>query len=157
SQLDTTSFDIPGLPTTEFTSAANAYQKSAYAYADIALTHAFTFDVGAAADSVKDAFIDRSRIDRKLGATWKPTDAITLRAAAFETLQANLSTSKQNAQPRLEPVQVAGFSQFLFASNGDEATVYGLGLDTKLAKTMFAGVELVERNVDGQAARVNDA
>lgn len=155
--LDTSSIELPGFPPNESTTATEAYQKSAYAYADIGLTHAFTLEAGAAADSVKDGAIDRSRVDRKLGATWRPNDAITLRAAAFETLQANFSTSKQNAQPRLEPVQVAGFSQFLFTSNGDEATVYGLGLDTKLSKTMFAGLELVERNVDGQVVRVNDA
>ena len=157
SQFNTTRLELPGLPPIESSLATVAYQKSAYAYADIALTRTFTLDVGAAADSVSDAFIDRSRVDPKLGATWRPSDRITLRAAAFQTLQANFSSSKQNAQPRLEPVQVAGFSQFLFASNGDEATVYGLGLDTRLSKTMFAGVELMQRNVDNQAVRVDDA
>ena len=79
-----------------------------------------------------------------------PNGALTLRAAAFKTLSYNFSTSKQNAQPRLEPMQVAGFDQFLFTSNGDTATVYGLALDGKLSNSMFAGLELVQRDVDAQ-------
>jgi outer membrane receptor protein involved in Fe transport len=156
-QVTSTRASLIGLPPVDFIIDKDAYQKSAYAYADIALTRGFTLDIGAAADSVSDAFVDRSRVDPKLGATWKPTDAITLRAAAFQTLLANLSSSKHNAQPRLEPVQVAGFNQLLFASNGDEATVYGLGLDAKLSASMFAGIELVQRNVDSQALRTDSA
>ena len=73
-----------------------------------------------------------------------------MRAAAFKTLSYNFSTSKQNAQPRLEPMQIAGFDQFLFTSNGDTATVYGLALDGRLSHAMFAGLELVQRDVDAR-------
>ena len=147
-QTQTSTFAPPGLPPLETVLDQNGYQKSAYAYADIGLTRGFTLDVGAAADSVSDAFVDKSRVNPKLGLTWRPTDAVTLRAAAFETLQASLYSTKQNAQPRLEPVQVAGFNQLLLGSNGDETTVYGLGLDAKPSAAMFAGVELTQRNID---------
>jgi len=128
----------------------DARQDSAYSYADIAVTPRMMLTAGAAADSVKDAFADVSRIDPKLGLTWMASDALTLRAAAFKTLSYNFSTSKQNAQPRLEPIQVAGFNQFLFTSNGDTATVYGLGLDGRLSAATFAGVELARRDVEAQ-------
>ena len=99
---------------------------------------------------IKDVHGDRSRIDPKLGVTWTANDALTLRAAAFKTLTYNLSTSKQNAQPRLEPTEIAGFNQFLFASNGDTATVYGLGLDGRLSNSVFAGIEVAQRDVEAQ-------
>jgi outer membrane receptor protein involved in Fe transport len=138
--------DVPTLPSR----TPDARQDSAYSYADIALTPKVTLTAGAAADSAGDAYADLKRIDPKLGVTWMPSDGITLRAAAFKTLSSNLSTSKQNAQPRLEPIQVAGFNQYLFASNGDTATVYGLALDGRLSTAMFAGFELVERNIEAQ-------
>ncbi len=127
-----------------------ARQDSVYSYADIALTRWLTLTAGAAADSVKDVYTDLTRTNPKLGLTWTPNGALTLRAAAFKTLSYNFSTSKQNAQPRLEPMQVAGFDQFLFTSNGDTATVYGVALDGRLSTAMFAGFELVRRDVDAQ-------
>ena len=128
----------------------DARQDSAYSYADIALTPRLSLTAGAAADAVKDVRDDLTRIDPKLGVTWMPNDALTLRAAAFKTLSYNFSTSKQNAQPRLEPMQVAGFDQFLFTSNGDTATVYGVALDGRVSHAMFAGLELVRRDVEAQ-------
>jgi hypothetical protein len=128
----------------------DARQGSAYSYADIALTPRLILTAGAAADSVKDVYTDIRKIDPKVGVTWTANDALTLRAAAFKTLTYNLSTSKQNAQPRLEPTEVAGFNQFLFASNGDTATVYGLGLDGRLSNTAFAGIEVAQRDVESQ-------
>jgi len=156
-QTETSTFAPPGLPPIETVLDKNGYQRSTYAYADIALTSGFALDVGAAADSVSDAFGDKSRVNPKLGLTWRPTDAVTLRAAAFETLQASLYSTKQNAQPRLEPVQVAGFNQFILGSNGDEATVYGLGLDAKLSAATFAGVELTRRSVDSETVLLDAA
>jgi hypothetical protein len=135
---------LPGQATVD------ARQDSAYSYADIAVTPRLILTAGAAMDSVKDVYTDVQRIDPKLGVTWTANDALTLRAAAFKTLTYNLSTSKQNAQPRLEPTEVAGFNQFLFASNGDTATIYGLGLDGRLSKAMFAGIEIVQRDVEAQ-------
>jgi tetratricopeptide (TPR) repeat protein len=144
-QTGVASSDPPILPPDQ-----HARQDSAYSYADVAITPRLTLTAGAAADSVKDIYTDISKIDPKLGVTWTPNDALTLRAAAFKMLSYNFSTSKQNAQPRLEPIQVAGFDQFLFTSNGDTATVYGLGLDGRLSSAMFAGLELVQRDVEAQ-------
>ena len=138
----------PILPPSQ--TSLDARQDSAYSYADIALTPRLSFTAGAAADAVKDVRADLTRIDPKLGVTWMPNGALTLRAAAFKTLSYNFSTSKQNAQPRLEPMQIAGFDQFLFTSNGDTATVYGLALDGRLSNAMFAGFELVRRDVEAR-------
>ncbi|HUL82451.1 MAG TPA: TonB-dependent receptor [Gammaproteobacteria bacterium] len=152
-QIQTNTSPSPG----ETALDTDVYEKSAYAYADVAVGRALTLDLGAAADFVSDPFVERSRVNPKLGVTWRPSDAVTLRAAAFQTLQANQYSTRPNAQPRLEPVQVAGFNQFLLGSFGDEATVYGLGLDTKVAATMFAGVEVTERDIDGQTVLFDSA
>jgi tetratricopeptide (TPR) repeat protein len=148
SQTGSVGGDVAVLPPGQ--SNLDARQDSIYSYADIALSPHLTLTAGAAADSIKDTLADVTKIDPKLGVTWMATDALTLRAAAFKTLTYNLSTSKQNAQPRLEPTQVAGFNQFLFASNGDTATVHGLGLDGRLSDAMFAGVEVAQRDVETQ-------
>ncbi len=77
------------------------------------VTPSLMLTAGAAADSVKDAYTDLTRIDPKLGVTWMANDALTLRAAAFKTLSYNFSTSKQNAQPRLEPIAGRGLQPIL--------------------------------------------
>ena len=79
-----------------------------------------------------------------------------MRAAAFKTVTYNLSSSKQNAQPRLEPSEIAGFNQFLFTSNGDTATVYGLGLDGRLSNAMFAGIEFAQRELEAEVVDAVD-
>jgi hypothetical protein len=148
SQSGVVSGDIAILPPGQ--TDPTARQNSAYSYANIALTTRLMLTAGAAADSVKDAYTNLTRVDPKLGVTWMTTDSVTLRAAAFKTLSYNFSTSKQNAQPRLEPIEIAGFNQFLFTSNGDTATVYGVGIDGRLSNTMFAGIELSRRDVEAQ-------
>jgi tetratricopeptide (TPR) repeat protein len=150
-------FTTPGPPATESISDQNAVASSLYAYADLAVSHRLMLTIGAGADSVQDGFIDSHETDPKFGAIWTPNDSITLRASAFKTLTVGLVTSKQNIQGRIEPVQIAGFNQFPFSLNGDTATVYGLGLDGKIQANLFAGVELVERQVGTQVLRLDSA
>jgi tetratricopeptide (TPR) repeat protein len=126
-------------------------QRSAYAYADIALSRSVTVTAGASADAVGGTHIEKDRLDPKIGVSWVPTDKVTVRAASFQTLQGTLTTSKQNPQPRLEPVHVAGFNQFLFGTNGDESTVNGFAVDGEVSANMFVGAELLARTVHGVA------
>jgi hypothetical protein len=66
----------------------------------------------------------------------------------FETLFASLTTSTENVQPRLEPVQVAGFTQLLFGGTADRATVQGLAVDQELSMNVFVGYQANSRVTD---------
>jgi hypothetical protein len=123
-------------------------QSSAYAYANLFLTSRFMLTLGVSADSVEEAFVERDEVNPKFGAVWTPTDKLTIRAASFKTLQGTSTTSKQNPQPRLEPVQVAGFNQLLFGANADASSTNGFGMDAHISQTLFAGVELTKRDTD---------
>ena len=82
----------------------------------------------------------------KLGLVWRPTANTTIRAAAFKTLYNDLTTSRLNPQPRLEPVQVAGFTQLIFGGRGDEATVRGLAIEQELSPELFVGWQAESRH-----------
>jgi tetratricopeptide (TPR) repeat protein len=124
---------------------------SAYAYANVAVAQTLTLTAGASADDVDHSYIRRHRVNPKVGLTWRPTDRLAVRAASFQTLQGSLTTSKQNPQPRLEPVQVAGFNQFPLGSNAEESTFNGFAIDATLSTKLFLGIELMTREVAGSA------
>jgi outer membrane receptor protein involved in Fe transport len=71
-----------------------------------------------------------------------------VRAAAFETLFGSLTTSTQNVQPRLEPVQVAGFTQLLFGGTGDRASVQGFALEHEVTPKLFIGLQADSRDTE---------
>ncbi len=139
-----------------FPISVDTRQAAAYAYALIDATSTVTVTVGASADSVEEEDFDKHAVSPKLGVTWRPNPRLTVRAAAFETLQASLSTSRQNTQPRLEPVQVAGFNQFLFGANGDAAEVQGVGFDAAVSDRAFAGFDVMERTVERTVVDASD-
>lgn len=123
-------------------------QASAYAYATLQPAAAVALTIGASADTVTDGELDENALNPKLGLLWQATERITVRAAAFETLQGSLTTTPANPQPRLEPTQIAGFTQLLLDANGDEARVYGAGIDAELSPRLLAGVEAMQRRID---------
>lgn len=49
------------------------------------------------------------------------------------------------AQQTLEPTQIAGFNQFFDDLNGSESRRVGIGLDSRLAKQFYTGMEISER------------
>ena len=120
---------------------------SAYAYSDFRLTNTVTLTLGASVDELEDRAVVQSEFNPKLGLTWTPNAQTTVRAAAFSVLQ-NLTASKENILPRLEPIAVAGFNQFFFGSTGDEVWRYGVGVDRQLSSGLYYGVELSRRDVD---------
>jgi predicted Zn-dependent protease len=135
-------------PSGRFVSEYEADESSAYAYADIALSPELLLTAGASADTIAlDDGSDEDRLNPKVGLTWTPTAGLTFRLASFETLAGALTTSKQNAQPRLEPVVVAGFNQFLYGANADAGKVRGIAVDGRISEKAFAGLELVDRKI----------
>jgi tetratricopeptide (TPR) repeat protein len=123
-------------------------QSALYAYAHIDLSRSLLLTVGASADTFDGGEIDDQKVNPKLGMVWRASSRVTLRAAYFETLEGTLATSKEAPQPRLEPTEIAGFTQFLFASNGERSSASGVGVDLEVTPRSFTGVELAQRRVD---------
>lgn len=82
------------------------------------------------------------RLNPKVGATWRPTDHTTLRAAAFRTLRRPVLVKQT-----IEPTEVAGFNQLFDGVNGETAWRYGVGLDHRFSDRLFTGVEFSLRDL----------
>jgi len=78
----------------------------------------------------------------KLGLLWNITDSTVIRAAYFQGIK-----KRFNANQTIEPIQIAGFVQFL---DNDSATgapykQVGLGLDHKFNQSLYFGLEGIYR------------
>jgi outer membrane receptor protein involved in Fe transport len=141
---------FPGPPpiSATTTSRSTYEQRSLYGYAHWLIAPTLTVTAGASADALTDEFIDAQAVNPKVGLIWQPTARLTLRMAVYETLQGTLTTSPQNPQPRLEPVQIAGFSQLVFGGTADASMTRGIALDHALSERLFAGIEVTQRDFD---------
>jgi outer membrane receptor protein involved in Fe transport len=123
-------------------------QAALYTYAQVDVSRTLRLTLGASADRVGAGLVDEQSVNPKLGLVWHPSNRVAVRAAFFETLEGSLTSSKQTPQPRLEPTEIAGFTQFLFAANGEQASVSGVGVDVEVAPRVFAGVEHARREAN---------
>ena len=130
---------MPGLPRAVSSSEQSSRQLVLYSYAYLDPLPSLTITAGVSLDHIDNAFVDEDAANPKLAVTWRPTPRTTLRAAALETLFGSLSTSTQNVQPRLEPVQVGGFTQLLFGGAADHASVRGVAIEQELSQDLFIG------------------
>jgi tetratricopeptide (TPR) repeat protein len=119
----------------------------AYGYWHRDVADAVTVTLGASFDRVEDQVSDEA-LNPKLGIVWRPTAATTVRAAAFKSLFGSLTTSLQNPQPRLEPVQVAGFTQLITGGIADRSEVAGIGIDHAITSRILIGAEATDRETD---------
>jgi hypothetical protein len=138
-EQQTLAFVLPGLGTVTANEDRTGRQLALYSYAYLHPSSTLSLTAGVSLDALDNPLIDDRRANPKLGIEWRPTSRTTLRAAAFETLFGSLTTSTQNAQPRLEPVQIAGFTQLLFGGTADRATVRGIGIERELSPNLFLG------------------
>ncbi len=117
-----------------------------YSYANYNLTPALTLTVGLSADFVDGTDLqvsDQESWNPKFGLVWRPTSGTTVRAAAFQALKRTLVTEQT-----LEPTQVAGFNQFFDDAPAAKSKRYGLGVDQKFSRDVFAGAEISMRDLD---------
>jgi hypothetical protein len=150
-----TRYFVPGPP--PFSSQEQTgRQLVLYSYAYFDPLPILTVTAGASFDHVDSAYADEDAANPKLGIIWRPTPRTTVRAAAFETLYGSLSTSTQNLQPRLEPVQVAGFTQLLFGGAADQTTVRGVAVEQELSPTLFIGWQADTRETETILVRPAD-
>jgi len=116
-----------------------------YAYSYINPLKQVTFTLGVSGDFTDGASPDVSGINHinpKVGVTWNPFPATTLRMAAFRVLKRTLITDQT-----LEPTQVAGFNQFFDDANGTDAWRYGAAIDQKFTQDLFGGLEFSRRDL----------
>lgn len=130
--------------------AENAPQQqfSVYSYAHLSPRPDLVVTIGASLDRIENLLVDEEGFSPKLGVIWRVTPRTTIRAAALRALFSSITTSQQNPQPRLEPVQFAGFTQLVSVGTADRTAVRGLGIDHELTDRMFVGWEASIRDTD---------
>lgn len=133
-----------GFPTENFETQFT----NAYVYTTFDFPRNLSLTLGASGEFLDGATSDedRDKINPKLGLIWNPVPTTTLRAAVFRTLQ-RPRISEDNIDPSLEPTQIAGFNQFFLDAEGDSVWHYGIAVDQKLPKKIYAGAELSYRDL----------
>lgn len=86
----------------------------------------------------------KERFSPKLGFTVTPTDDITIRAAYFR----NLGASSVNDIGSIEPTVVGSFVQLLGDLPGVNSETLGIGIDYKIPKQLYAGIEYSYRDLN---------
>ena len=156
SDFDTTFvFAGEGSPTSGSTEHTNGYF---YLTANPAPSVSLTTGLSADASHSPALSLDRSQANPKLGVTWNVGPTTLLRAAAFRTLKRFLVSSQT-----LEPTNVAGFNQFFDDANGTSSWRYGVGIDQKIGRSLYAGGDFSYRENSsplitgaGEAIEFND-
>jgi hypothetical protein len=123
-------------------------QLGLYTYAYMEPLPNVSLTAGVSFDSIDNYDSNEEAASPKLAVTWRATPYTTVRATAFETLHGSLTTSPHNAQPRLEPVQVAGFTQALLGGTADRTSVQGLAVEQEFSPKLFAGWQAESRDID---------
>jgi len=85
--------------------------------------------------------LKRQQFNPKFGISWSPLENLTLRGAAFRTLNRRLA-----ANQTIEPTQIAGFNQLFDENNSASAWRYGFGIDYRPLNNVFVGGELSWRD-----------
>lgn len=125
-----------------------------YLYSQINFPDSVTWTLGGSGDFFKVttrdkeddqivSTLERNQFNPKFGVTWNLFPDTTLRAAVFKVLKRSLLSDQT-----IEPTQVAGFNQFFDDLNGTESWRYGLGIDQRLASSLYGGVELSRRDLN---------
>jgi hypothetical protein len=114
-----------------------------YVYTQINYPKNVTWSIGGSGDFLKGAIVDRDQFNPKLGLTWNLLPATTLRVAVLRVLKRTLISSQT-----VEPTQVAGFNQFFDDPDGTESWRYGIGIDHKISRLLYGGVEFSRREMD---------
>jgi tetratricopeptide (TPR) repeat protein len=115
---------------------------NAYVYAHAHVAQRLVLTMGVSGDRLRSATSgDVDQLNPKAGITWSPVPGTTLRAAVFRVLKRTLV-----ADQTLEPTQVAGFNQFFDDADATRSWRGGVGVDQKISRGLFAGVEATLRD-----------
>lgn len=145
SQDGTDIFIFPGtaaLPDPFTTDEENDHRRS-YIYYNNTANEYLQFTLGISRDDYEEDIIEVDETNAKLGFQWMVSDAVTVRAAAFETVKPTLANNRT-----LEPSQISGFNQFYDDINGTRSTKSGLAFDVMLMSNLYASLSLTQRELD---------
>jgi hypothetical protein len=117
-------------------------QNDVYTYANLKLPEAVTWTAGLDYVTFDDDALDYQEFNPKLGFQWQMTDWLRWRAAIFRSVKRALVLDQT-----IEPTQVAGFNQFFDDINGTKVWQQGLGLDARLARNVYGGIEISKRDL----------
>jgi tetratricopeptide (TPR) repeat protein len=117
-------------------------QDNGYVYSNLVFPENLTWSIGFGYDSYKQGALDLDEFNPKLGLQWDISKHFHLRLARFETLKRRLVVDQT-----IEPTQVAGFNQHFDDFNGTRAKQYGIGLDARLTRTFYGGMEASRRDL----------
>jgi tetratricopeptide (TPR) repeat protein len=143
--LDIPPPDGPGPFQVTDTASTDVQHTNVYAYAYFRQLKNVIITAGVSADFLQGDSLEikgKNQVNPKFGVEWQPMPSTTVRAAAFRVLKRTLVTDQT-----LEPTQVAGFNQFYDDFNGTSAWRYGVGIDQKFMRDVFAGAEFSKRDV----------
>jgi len=118
-----------------------------YFYANGQIAEELYITIGTSVERLGGRMVNRSQTNPKFGLTWRPGADTYVRAAVFQAIVGPV-TSKQSIRPSLEPMQVAGFGQFLFGAEGELAKNYAFGVDHAVTPDLSIGAEHTERSVE---------
>ena len=121
-----------------------------YLYYNNTAYQRFQFTVGVSHDDYSESIIEVEETNAKLGIRWMASDAVTVRAAAFETVKPILANNRM-----LEPSQISGFNQFYDDVNGTRSRKAGVALDLSLMPNLYANLTLTRRELDVPRIDVN--
>jgi hypothetical protein len=121
----------------------NAERQMAYSYANVKFPENLIWTIGLSYHDDEQSARNLSQFYPKLGLQWTMNDAISLRAAAFKTVQ-HVEVIDQT----IEPTQVAGFNQFYNNFAMTTASNYGVGLDVRFNHRLFGGLEALRRDLE---------
>jgi len=82
------------------------------------------------------------QVNPKVGILWNITEDTTLRFAYFRSLKRSLLTDQT-----IEPTQLAGFNQLFDDYIGTDSSRYGLAIDQRFSRSLFAGIEASRREL----------
>jgi len=138
-------FIFPGTSaiSTPFTSDGEVDHTRSYIYYNNTANEYLQFTVGVSRDDYEEEIIEVDETNSKLGIQWMASDAVTVRAAAFETVKPILANNRT-----LEPSQISGFNQFYDDVNGTQSTKTGLAFDVMLMSNLYATLSLTRRELD---------
>ncbi len=145
--------DFPFARVTSADTSLDSY--SAYTYATFHPLEQFDFQLGLSYTGIElpqydvlAPFVDGKRDDEKLspkaGFTIYPSEDTTIRGAYFQTLGASTVSDIGT----LEPTLVGSFNQVYGDLPGAETENYGIGIDHKVPKKLYAGAEYIYRDIE---------
>lgn len=133
-------FVIPG--TTPLALDQDVEHSNGYVYSQTRIGDRVATVLGLSVDKVNAPQADITQLNPKLGFAWNVGYGLTLRAAAFRVLSRDLVNNQT-----IEPTQVAGFNQFFDDPVGTDVTSYGIGIDEAFSHRLFAGAQVVKRDL----------